>query len=103
MVELSCEEIGIADCDYVARGETAGDIVDDMVEHLEDQHDIALPDPDDIMSYASGDEDLDALDLDIGLSEEARIVTERIRNELNPAGPDDEVEVDVFPPPRTTS
>lgn len=102
MVELSCEEIGIADCDYVARGETAGDVVDDMIEHLEDHHDIELPDPDAIMSFASGDEESDALDLDIVLTEEARIVTQRIREELQ-LGDDDDLEVDVFPPPRTTS
>lgn len=102
MVELSCEELGIADCDYVATGETAGDVVDDMIEHLEDHHDLDLPDPDVIMSFASGDEALDALDIDVQLSEEARIVTQRIREELQLGG-DEGLEVDVFPPPRTTS
>jgi predicted small metal-binding protein len=47
--ELSCNALGVANCDYVARGESAADVVEAMVNHLEDKHGIDMPDIEDIM------------------------------------------------------
>jgi predicted small metal-binding protein len=47
--EIHCDELGIAGCDFVARGETAGDVVKQVVEHLRSEHEIEMPDADDIL------------------------------------------------------
>lgn len=44
MIEVRGEDLGIADCDFVAQGEDAKTVVDQMVAHLEDEHDIDMPD-----------------------------------------------------------
>lgn len=47
--ELACTDLGIRDCDWVARGETAGDVVEEAVQHLRTKHNIKLPDAETIM------------------------------------------------------
>jgi predicted small metal-binding protein len=41
---MSCKELGIRACDFTAKGETAGDVVQQVVEHVRAQHDIDIPD-----------------------------------------------------------
>lgn len=48
--KIECRELGIKDCDFVAKGETAGDIVREVVEHLRAEHDIDMPDADVILA-----------------------------------------------------
>jgi predicted small metal-binding protein len=38
MPTLACKDIEISDCDFVARGETIHDVVEQMVDHIEDRH-----------------------------------------------------------------
>jgi predicted small metal-binding protein len=47
---IQCIELGIKDCDFVASGETAGDVVREVVEHLRAEHDLDMPDADLIMA-----------------------------------------------------
>jgi predicted small metal-binding protein len=53
--EISCDELGIVGCDFIARGETAGDVVEQVVQHLHSEHDIDLPDADAILEGRVGD------------------------------------------------
>jgi predicted small metal-binding protein len=86
MRELSCEDLQVADCDYVARGETAQDVVEEMVDHLEGEHDIGMPDPDVIMETYPDDETFLQELGEVFAGEpdrETRLILERIRSELN--------------------
>jgi predicted small metal-binding protein len=87
MVTIRCQELGIHDCDYVARGESPGDAVEEMVEHLDDHHDVDLPDVEDIM-----DPDFNLVEFwEANLEpddEGSRIVVQRLREHLNIPGPE---------------
>ena len=41
---ISCSELGVKDCEFVASGMTVNDVVEEMVEHLREEHDIKMPD-----------------------------------------------------------
>lgn len=43
MLEVSCADLGIPNCDYAAHGEDAEQVVDDITEHLAKQHDTDIP------------------------------------------------------------
>ena len=47
--KLECRELNIENCDFVASGETAGDVVEEIVKHLRTKHHIDMPDADTIM------------------------------------------------------
>lgn len=49
MKEIKGGDLGVVDCDYVARGKDAKAVVEDMVAHLEEEHDISMPDPEVIL------------------------------------------------------
>lgn len=68
------EDLGIADCDFVAHGETPADVVEQVVEHLQDEHDIDMPDLDAILE----NEVEAAL-----LPESVRLVVARLQEALN--------------------
>lgn len=38
MLKMSCRDLGGADCDYVARGDTADDVKRDLMRHAEADH-----------------------------------------------------------------
>lgn len=74
--ELHCSELGVEDCDLVARGETAGAIVREIVQHLRQEHDLDLPGADEILA-----EDMDMETL----SEQqpaVYLIVKRLRQEL---------------------
>lgn len=48
--KITGSELGIQDCDFTARGETAIDVASQVVEHLRAEHGIDLPDAEVIMS-----------------------------------------------------
>jgi len=76
--EFSCSALGVANCDYVARGEAAADVVEDMVEHLEDEHGIDMPDTEDIMGG------IDYEDKVFGsIDPAAALIVRRMRETLN--------------------
>jgi len=38
MLKLSCKDIGISHCDYVASGENVHEVLEQMIGHIEDHH-----------------------------------------------------------------
>lgn len=96
--ELRCSELGVADCDYVARGETTGDVLEEMIDHLQDEHDVELPDAEEMIEDRVDEDELDS---------EARIILDRLQERLAIAeeeGPDvvgKDLDVGVpVPPPQ---
>jgi predicted small metal-binding protein len=47
--QVSCSDLGIAGCSFSAAGETPGDIVREIVDHVRAQHAIDMPDADVIL------------------------------------------------------
>jgi predicted small metal-binding protein len=83
--EIKCSELGIKDCDFIAAGETAGDVVSQVVEHLRAEHDIGMPDADAILAGEAALERRGVLD---GATV---LVVERLTDALNivpPKGPE---------------
>lgn len=76
--EVRCEEdLNVAGCDLVARGETPADVLGQVIDHLEDEHDLTLPDPE-ITLEGTVDEST--------LTESVRIVVARLQEKLNISG-----------------
>jgi predicted small metal-binding protein len=84
--ELRCSDLGVAGCEYVARAATPHEVVEDMVKHLRKNHDIDMPDAEEIMS---GDYD-ETTGLGDALDEEARLVVKRMRETLDIEGLEDD-------------
>jgi len=78
MIRIHCSELGIADCDWVASGETPGDLVRDVVAHLGDDHGVDMPDAETILE-GNYIEDPVMGDKDEG----AAIIVRRLREALN--------------------
>jgi predicted small metal-binding protein len=38
MMSLSCKDMGATDCDYIAKGETAQEVKDNMMKHAMSEH-----------------------------------------------------------------
>jgi predicted small metal-binding protein len=74
---IECIELGIKDCDFVAGGETAGDVVRDVVEHLRAEHDLDMPDADTILAGELKEDPLELVDPSV------RLVVERLTEALN--------------------
>ena len=74
---IECIELGIKDCDFVAGGETAGDVVREVVEHLRAEHDIDMPDADVILAGEVKEDPLETIDPAVAL------VVERLTEALN--------------------
>ena len=89
MVEVSCLELGVIDCDYIARGMTPGEVLEKMVDHLRSEHDLDMPDAEEILSNPKKPEDYTLVVPEIWINrhprmdEEVRLVTERLVNLLN--------------------
>ena len=87
------DDLGVVDCDYVAKGETAGAVADDIITHLRDEHDVDMPDADAVMK---------ADNIDVS-TRAVQVIVERLRDVLNIAGtvttPDQEsISSSVVPP-----
>ena len=76
-------ELGVADCDFEASGETAGDVVREMVDHLRSEHDIDMPDADVILAGKVSEEPL-AVD-----EPGPALVVERLISKLDIMPPED--------------
>jgi predicted small metal-binding protein len=78
-MEISCsEDLGIKDCECVARGETAGSVVEEIVEHLRDEHDLDLPDAEAILTGTIDEKYVIEGPMDPG----TRMVLERLQEKL---------------------
>jgi predicted small metal-binding protein len=49
-IKIECSSLGIKDCEFTATGETPGEVVEEMIEHLRSKHDLDMPDADTILN-----------------------------------------------------
>jgi predicted small metal-binding protein len=70
-------ELGVKDCDFNARGETAGDVVRELVDHLRDEHAIDMPDADVILAGELSGDPREKVDPAVAL------IIKRLTNALN--------------------
>ncbi len=47
------KQVGVNGCTYTAKGSTAGEAFTQMLTHLRDEHDLELPDPEDVLENRS--------------------------------------------------
>jgi predicted small metal-binding protein len=83
MKKIKCSELGIRDCDFVAKGESPGEIVKEVVEHLRAEHDIDMPDTDTILAGEVGEEFTEVI------GEEVTLIVERLTTALNIVPPEE--------------
>jgi len=86
MEEVRCTELGVQDCDFVARGETPKETVDEMVAHLEEEHNIDLPEPHVIMEdYPTEESFLEKIAEAFAgePDKETRLIVQRLRETLD--------------------
>lgn len=86
MKELSGEDLGVAGCDFVARGEAAGEVVELMVEHLQDEHGIDMPEPTVILDTYADEASLFAKLAEVfggDTDKQTELLVQRIREELH--------------------
>lgn len=84
-LEINCEALGIVGCKRLFRGKTAGEVVDQVREHLRSEHDISLPETEVILRTDEG-LDVDAFVerfLGMGYSKKAVLIVRRLRELLN--------------------
>jgi predicted small metal-binding protein len=83
--EVTCRDLGIADCDEVFRGETAADVVAQVREHLEEHHDIDIPSADVVLQTGTFPnwKALAESILNMGYDEGTTTIVRRLREELN--------------------
>lgn len=74
MPTLAGRELNVTGCTFVAEGETAADILQQMIEHLEEEHELQLPNAEAILSGKVEETDL---------THGSRLVLERIRERLD--------------------
>lgn len=70
------DDLGVVGCDYVATGESPGDVAQDMIEHLRSEHDVDMPDADRVTS----DEEIETS------TAGAHVIVKRLRNALDISG-----------------
>jgi predicted small metal-binding protein len=81
--KIKCSELGVRDCDFVAKGESPGEIVKEVVEHLRAEHDIDMPDTDTILAGEVGEEFTEVI------GEEVTLIVERLTTALNIVPPEE--------------
>lgn len=89
MFEISCLDLGVSGCDYVARGEVAGDVVSEMITHLREEHDLDMPSAEKVLKdyheeersfvVAPGSE---MIDPDLPMDGGVRLVVTRLMEQL---------------------
>jgi predicted small metal-binding protein len=81
--KIKCSELGVRDCDFVAKGESAGEIVKEVVEHLRAEHDIDMPDTDAILAGEVGEDPVEVVDKNVAL------IVKRLTTALNIVPPEE--------------
>lgn len=83
--EISCDSLGVVGCNRRFRGQTAGEIVDKVSDHLRSEHDIDLPDREVILRTTENLDAQAAVDrfMGMGYSKRAVLVMRRLRELLN--------------------
>lgn len=89
MIEVSGKDLGIDNCDFIARGKTAGDIVESMFDHLEREHDMDLPPVDETLEmYQTDVEAFDfrraaVVNAEMPLDEGVQLIIRRLKEKLD--------------------
>lgn len=89
MFAVSCEELGVNNCNYQARGVTPGEALKKMVTNLNSTHAKNLPQAEVILKSRQYPDDTVlvfpeiGVGEDLGMDESARLITERLINKLN--------------------
>lgn len=86
-IELSGKDLGVADCDWSARGEAPADVLEQTVEHLGQEHGIELPSAKTIMEGKAAQQPI-MEDAD----EAVRLIVQRVYAELDLPAPPSEPE-----------
>jgi predicted small metal-binding protein len=86
---VSCTDLGIHNCDWTATGETAGDVVEDVVRHVRKEQKINLPDAQTIMEG-----DFWQNPLDDTMDPAVVTIVQRLRERLNLQDADTGTDVD---------
>lgn len=89
MIEISGKDLGIENCDFVARGKTAGDVVESMFDHLEKEHDMHMPEVKETLEMYQGH--IEAFDYrraavvnaEMPLDEGVKIIIQRLKEKLD--------------------
>jgi predicted small metal-binding protein len=71
--EIKCSDLGVVGCDFVARGEAPGDVVEPVAEHLRSKHDLDILDADSILKRGVRH------DLELMHKKDVLLVIERLR------------------------
>lgn len=82
-IELRGKDLGVADCDWAALGETPVDVVQQMVAHLRQEHQIEMPSAEAILEGKATEEPM----LE-GTDETVRLIVERLHAELDMPSPE---------------
>ena len=77
-IELTCMELGVKDCDFATGGETPGEVATQVVEHLEGEHGIDMPDVDSILKDTTITDEFGGGSFD----KDAMMVVRRLREKL---------------------
>jgi predicted small metal-binding protein len=84
-MQISCNELGIQGCNFVASGATPGEVIRKVVDHVRARHDVDLPDADAILDGRLRDTPME------GANPGAETIVKRLAEKLDtapPAGPD---------------
>ena len=84
-VQISCSDLGIQGCNFSATGETPGQVIREVVEHVQAEHNINLPDTNTILDGKI------QVDYFGGNDPGAEIIVKRLIEKLDtypPSGPD---------------
>lgn len=77
-LQVTCQELRVQDCDFVAHGEAPAEIVEQLTEHLRSEHGIDLPDAEEILEGRTAADRLMEGEID----EDAALVVTRLRERL---------------------
>lgn len=75
--KIAGSDLGIEDCDFTASGDTAYDIVREMVEHVREKHGIDMPDAETILAGKVDDPSLKTTD------KASALIVQRMVEKLN--------------------
>jgi predicted small metal-binding protein len=79
-MRVRCEEdLGIEGCDAVVRGETAGEVLREIVPHLRAEHGLELPDADEILEGQMSQDEL----FEGPADQAVKVTVRRLRDTLN--------------------
>ena len=87
---VSCTDLGIHNCDWTATGETAGDVVEEVVRHMRKEQKIDMPDAQAILEGDSWENPMDDT-----MDPAVVTIVQRLRERLNLRDTDTGADFDI--------